>query len=78
MLQKIHLGEVGHGAMETWHLQGGHNRGRQNCLSEGQSVREGPWCNGRGKLTASSLSADGFPLMTGPNFQPLDGNPTVI
>ena len=34
MLQKIHFGEVGHGAMETWHLQGGHNRGRHNCLSE--------------------------------------------
>jgi hypothetical protein len=34
--------------------------------------------NGRGKPTASSLSADGFPLMAGPNFQPLDGNPTVI
>jgi hypothetical protein len=35
-------------------------------------------CNGRGKPTASSLSADGFPLMAGPNFQPSDGNPTVI
>jgi hypothetical protein len=34
--------------------------------------------NGRGKLTASVLSADGFPLMAGPNFQPLDGNPTII
>jgi hypothetical protein len=34
--------------------------------------------NGRGKPTASSLSADGFPLMAGPNFQPSDGNPTVI
>jgi len=34
--------------------------------------------NGRGKPTASSLSADGFPLMAGPYFQPLDGNPTVI
>ena len=34
--------------------------------------------NGRGKLTASSLSSDGFPLMAGPNFQPSDGNPTVI
>jgi hypothetical protein len=34
--------------------------------------------NGRGKPTASSLSADGFPLMDGPNFQPSDGNPTVI
>ena len=32
----------------------------------------------RGKPTASSLSADGFPLMTGSNFQPSDGNPTVI
>ena len=34
--------------------------------------------NGRGKPTASSLSADGFPLMAGPNFQPSDGNPNVI
>jgi hypothetical protein len=34
--------------------------------------------NGRGKPTASVLSADGFPLMAGPNFQPSDGNPTVI
>ena len=34
--------------------------------------------NGRGKPMASSLSADGFPLMAGPNFQPSDGNPTVI
>ena len=34
--------------------------------------------NGRGKPTASSLSADGFSLMAGPNFQPSDGNPTVI
>ena len=32
----------------------------------------------RGEPTASVLSADGFPLMAGPNFQPLDGNPTVI
>ena len=32
----------------------------------------------RGKPTASSLSADGLPLMAGPNFQPSDGNPTVI
>jgi len=32
----------------------------------------------RGEPTASSLSADGFPLMAGPNFQPSDGNPTVI
>ena len=35
-------------------------------------------CNGRGKPTASSLLADGFPLMAGLNFQPSDGNPTVI
>ena len=35
-------------------------------------------CNGLGKPTASVLSADGFPLMAGPNFQPSDGNPTVI
>ena len=35
-------------------------------------------CNGRGKLTASSLSTDGIPLMASPNFQPSDGNPTVI
>ena len=34
--------------------------------------------NGRGKPTASSLSADGFPLMAGPNIQPSDGNPTII
>ena len=34
--------------------------------------------NSRGKPTASSLSADGFPLMAGPNFQPSDGNPTII
>ena len=27
---------------------------------------------------ASSLSTDGFPLMAGPNFQPLHGNLTVI
>ena len=32
----------------------------------------------RGKPTASSLLADGFPLMAGPNFQPSDGNPIVI
>ena len=31
-----------------------------------------------GEPTATVLSADGFPLMTGPNFQPSDGNPTVI
>jgi hypothetical protein len=37
----------------------------------------GMYTNGRGNPTASSLSADGFPLMAGPNFQPLDGNPTV-
>jgi hypothetical protein len=35
-------------------------------------------CNGRGKPTASVLSADGFPLMAGPNFQPSDGSLTVI
>jgi hypothetical protein len=34
--------------------------------------------NGRGKPTASVLSVDGFPLMAGSNFQPSDGNPTVI
>jgi hypothetical protein len=39
---------------------------------------EHTWANGRGKPTASVLSADGFPLMAGPNFQPSDGNPTVI
>jgi hypothetical protein len=27
---------------------------------------------------ASVLSADGFPLMAGPNFQPSDGNPIII
>ena len=34
--------------------------------------------NDRGEATASVISADGFPLMVGPNFQPSDGNPTVI
>ena len=34
--------------------------------------------NVRGEPTASVLSADGFPLMAGPNFQPSDGNPIVI
>ena len=34
--------------------------------------------NGPGKPTASVLSTDGFPLMAGPNFQPSDGNSTVI
>ena len=34
--------------------------------------------NGWGKPTASSLSADGFPLIDGPNFQPSHGIPTVI
>ena len=34
--------------------------------------------NGPGEPTASSLSTDGFPLMAGPNFQPSDGNPTII
>ena len=32
----------------------------------------------QGEPTASVLSADGFPLMVGPNFQPSDGNPTVF
>ena len=32
----------------------------------------------RGEPTASVLSADGFPLMAGPNFQLSDGNPIVI
>jgi hypothetical protein len=41
-------------------------------------LEEGVNSNGRGKLTASSLSADGYPLMASPNFQPSDGNPTVI
>ena len=36
------------------------------------------WNNDRGEPTASVLSADGFPLMAGPNFQPSDGNPIVI
>jgi hypothetical protein len=31
-----------------------------------------------GKPMASVLSADGFPLMAGPNFQPSDGNPIII
>ena len=34
--------------------------------------------NDWGKPTASSLSADGFPLTVGPNFQPSDGDATVI
>ena len=34
--------------------------------------------NDRGEPTASVLSADGFPFMAGPNFQPSDGNLTVI
>ena len=34
--------------------------------------------NDRGEPTASVLSADGLPLMAGPNFQPSDGNPIVI
>ena len=34
--------------------------------------------NDRGELTASVLSADGFPLMAGPNVQPSNGNPIVI
>ena len=43
-----------------------------------------PWSNfmvhtyDRGEPTASVLSADGFPLMAGPNFQPSDGNSTII
>ena len=32
----------------------------------------------QGEPTASSLSADGFPFMAGPNFQPSVGTPTVI
>ena len=32
----------------------------------------------RGEPTVSVLSTDWFPLMAGPNFQPSDGNPTVI
>ena len=43
------------------------------CISRGNV-----WCNVRGEPTASVLSADGFPLMAGPNFQPSDGNPIVI
>ena len=37
-----------------------------------------PCTNDRGKPSASSLSTDGFSLMAGPNFQPSDGNLTVI
>lgn len=33
-LQKIHFGEAGHGAIETWLSQGGQHRGQQNCLCE--------------------------------------------
>ena len=36
------------------------------------------WINDQGEPTASVLSADGLPLMAGPNFQPSDGNPIVI
>ena len=32
----------------------------------------------QGEPTASVLSADGFALMAGPNFQPSDGNPILI
>ena len=35
--------------------------------SQGSSPLQGHG-NGRGKPTASSLSADGFPLVAGPNF----------
>jgi hypothetical protein len=47
------------------------------CTSCG-NLQVGVRDNGRGKPTASVLSADGFPLMAGPNFQTSDGNPTVI
>ena len=43
-----------------------------------ESVNTYMCSNGRGKPTASSLSANGFLLMAGSNFQPSDGNPTVI
>ena len=36
------------------------------------------WYINLGKPTASALLADGFLFMAGPNFQPSDGNPTVI
>ena len=42
------------------------------------SVRIKVQNNDWGKPTANSISADGFPLMAGPNFQPSDGNPIVI
>jgi hypothetical protein len=60
----------------------GHNYGHNLncelpiCVFHTLVMRSG--CNGRGKPTASVLSADGFPLMAGPNFQSSDGNPTVI
>jgi hypothetical protein len=52
-------------------------------VSEVKIFDHRPFChvnglNGRGKPMVSSLSADGFPLMAGPNFQPSDGNPTII
>jgi hypothetical protein len=57
----------------------GTNSRLENLAASQASVKKlGTGNNGRGKPTASSLSADGFPLMAGPNFQPLDGNPTVI
>ena len=43
------------------------------CLEKRSMVGAYDW----GEPTASVLSADGFPLMAGPNFQPSDGNPIV-
>ena len=44
---------------------------RATVLAQTLSKPKGRWelINGRGKPTTSSLSANGFPLMAGPNFQ---------
>ena len=57
------------------------SEGRGGCWNAMLNTATFGWrgrCNGRGKPTASSLSADGFSLLAGPNFQPSDGNPTVM
>ena len=51
----------------------------ENAIIFGTSYyKEEVRTNDRGEPTASVLSADGYPLLAGPNFQPKDGNPTVI